>query len=139
MRDALLRFFKFPILSCFALWIIFRLLVAAVLAMFKALGWKLTFLRRGHGVKYTPGGRFDELWLIYQERGKTPDLLFLIEEQSFSAFVPASQIWNDATPLWARDRKEEILSRIKILTDDEHGFIEVTDMKPFVPAHKDRR
>jgi hypothetical protein len=118
---------------------ILRLLVAVVLAMFKAFGWKLTFLRRGYGVKYTPVGQFgEELWLMYQERGKIPDLLFLIEGQSFSVFVPAGQIWNDATPLWAGDRKEEILSRIRTLTNDELGFIEVTDMKPFVPAHEDR-
>jgi hypothetical protein len=65
--------------------------------------------REGYYV-YKRGGA-DGGILIYDERGHT--LQFYFNRRSDTIYVPSDAAWNKIMPSWAKERKDEVLTRIK--------------------------
>jgi hypothetical protein len=59
---------------------------------------------------YKRGGAEDGV-LFYEEEGKT--LQFYFDRTNDTIYIPSDPKWNEITPSWAKERKNEIVSRIK--------------------------
>lgn len=59
---------------------------------------------------YRRGGGEDGV-LVYNEEGRTVQLYF--NRTNDTIYVPTDSQWKEMMPVWARDRKDEIVSRIQ--------------------------
>jgi hypothetical protein len=67
--------------------------------------------RRKDGYYVSKRGGSKEGLLIYNEKGQTLQLYF--DRRLDTIYIPSDAVWNKVMPSWAKERKEEVVARIK--------------------------
>jgi hypothetical protein len=87
------------------------LVVPAIVVLMASFGWeKYRRQKEGYFVETRGGG--EDGSVTYDEAGRTLQLYFTRSQHLI--YVPTDTKWRDIMPSWARDRKNEIMTRIRL-------------------------
>jgi len=87
------------------------LAILALLVVIASVGWERR-RREKEGYFVDTGGGGEDGSVTYNEAGRTLELYFT--RSQYLIYVPTDTKWRDIMPSWARDRKNEIMSRIRL-------------------------